>query len=301
MAVTKWFSDKFPLEKKDWFFIAFSVLCIILLFLLLFCASPWWFIEGEEAIGVVRTGHKVKRRIAKTLVWGDIRKEGTVYLKDYIYTPDSTDATVIFDDDSQLMIFPNSLVQLNRLADGSYEIILVFGRAEGMKVRRQVAKKILFEKVVTQVKPPEDLEAIEPLEQAQKDLDARLAVLKPSELKGAKSQSPTLLPLNRLRHYELQLRTPENGSNLNVGPQEWFNVGWSPILVRNTNLEIQVSKFPDFSRSLTYQIKQKELGLHSLRVRFDESEPLYWRMRAKKGKERLESPVYRFQLSKASQ
>jgi len=81
-------------------------------------------VRPEPVVGQIKVQGSVRRRVARSLHWANLT-DGTVHLKDIVYTPRDSRAVVTFKNGKTLEMEPDSMVQFDELNSGEVEISLL--------------------------------------------------------------------------------------------------------------------------------------------------------------------------------
>jgi len=87
--------------------------------------------KGAIAIGKIQTDKVVRRRHSGSLRWENISKEGTIYLRDVVYTPKDTWAEFAWSDKMSLRVEPESMVQFDKVNMDQVQIVFVRRSSQG--------------------------------------------------------------------------------------------------------------------------------------------------------------------------
>ncbi len=262
-----------------------SMVLLVLLFLLSGEAAS--LLDGKaNPIGTVIPEGQIRRRASRSLEWNSHSLEFPVYQNDSIYTPENTLAHIELKNGKTIELKPNSLVKLVESSSNQSEVEIVFGSANGARIKSDLEAAQLVRNIANTCRP----EAALPGELPQyEDLPA-LPNRSPLAKDLPPPQKPILLPLDRLEFFNLKLLSPKNLSTIQR-PALWVQFSWSPIPLKKTHFEIEVSQSKDFVDKI--DIKQAKNG----QVLLINTPGIYYaRVRARLHDEELVSPVHTFKM-----
>lgn len=90
----------------------------------LYAPSQTW---PTQPIGVLVTDGTVKRRPSRSLNWQGIEGEGTIFLKDTIFSPEDTRSVVTFENGAQMELEPGTMVRFSEVQMNQIDVALLRG------------------------------------------------------------------------------------------------------------------------------------------------------------------------------
>ena len=258
-------------ERQDWILVAIATVLVIMALRILMMQSAEPLGPGSMPIGQLQTEGWVKRRHAGTLQWEQISASDTVYLRDTIYTPFNTQATIQLKDKRVLELEPDSLVQLDDINKGQLQIALLYGDSMPKPMEAlndfQLRRKPLLAIPIPLETGTASLES-----RTKKALSDALGV----ETVAAAPALP-VLPRPQFRDYIVQLVSPTPRT---VSRNATVTFAWTPIPIPDAEYELNVSRDPAFKQSLWYPLKTNQVQA-DLMIKGD----YYWRIKARHGLE----------------
>jgi len=250
------------------------------------------FLGKSPVIGMIKTFSGVNRRHARALSWGKIDKESKLYLKDMIYTPPKSSAEVILNSNEKLTLEPDSMVEFDSVSSDRFNIVLIQGAAKLIS-DKGTEKAVMPALAPVEVQIPEVQKPQLPIffidtkswEASQKSLvQSVYSSVKSTKLLPESQVKTALVDLNSISDYKLDLLPPKiTNTDDSAGP--WYRLAWTVLPVKGTVYEIEVSRSADFKSVIKHETERT-----GLEIQFLEEGSHYWRVVAKNGKEKNQSP-----------
>jgi hypothetical protein len=260
------------------------------IFLLLFgLDSSNLYDSDRPPIGTVFPDGSVRYRAGRSLEWNDVDSEFPVYQRDSIFTPAGSSATIELTEGGTISLKPNTLVKLIDLGSRQTDVELVFGEAKGATAAPAVPVDNLRNMIYACQRTGDVKRLSGPAVEGGVPVlppPAKLAALPP------KPVPPRVKPIDKLEHFGISILVPANKSTI-PRTSLWVGFNWSPVPVRGVKYELEVSRDLSFKTRIgSKDARPGELLLVNLPGEY------YARVKARVGKEVIESPASQFTMLK---
>lgn len=268
-------------DTSDRIILASSAAALLLVLFFLFFADSVSIKGNYRPVGTIETTVFIRRRHANSLRWSSLEGRETIYLRDVVYVPKDSHATVSIKGKAPVELPPDTLVQFDEFALDNINITLldlVFRLDPPPKVR------------VSNLLPD-----IYPLELRLSEVSGRMYDLlyRASRLQALQQIGP--LPssqLDRLSDYQLILLSPRPNI-YNWKAFRWMSVKWAPIPLDGVQYEMNLSQDIDFRNRFPYNSDKRKLM-----VRIDKEGTYHWKVMARRKDEAIHSEVWKFNITK---
>ncbi len=254
----------------------------VVAYLLFFAPSLNWIRNGTK-VGNIEVKGVARRRHSESLTWSDIKGNEQVYMKDVIYVPKDTTATLILDNKKKVIVPPDTMFQVDQSTMEDLEIILKEAPAAPIipvfaKIKRAssyIEGVANFELRLSELK--------------QRTLDR---VFTPVDLEAARpTKAPEEFVASDFSDFSIRLvRPPLNKYNL--AKNRWMLMTWTKLPFKDVSYVLQVSRDSEFKQVLHHSSKTNHLL-----IQFDEPRTYYWRVRGKKGNAEVVSDLGQFTMT----
>lgn len=251
---------------------------VVLLYFMFFYTAPV-SVKDSRIVGEIRTVKKVRRRHSDTLSWENLKGAEAIYLRDIVFIPRGTTATIALPSGKNVELPEDTMIQFDDTTIENMEITLENFRLLPLKSPSGKMNPLLDD--------------IKPLELRHNELTSRMydQVFRDLNLGRVDRIDKLKLELGNLGDYELNLVAPVEG-RYNLRANRWVKMAWTPIPLEGVNFRLEVSKDPKFRKSLPYKTNNNRL-----QVQFDEEATYYWRVKATHKGNELVSKLANFTMS----
>lgn len=254
---------------------------LIFSWILIFVSTGSIDLSGVSEIGTLTTTKSVKQRHARALAWDSLVKQGNIYTRDLIYTPSGTSAEVTLKGQNVLYLAPETLVEFDPVSLNEFDIVLLRGKGKIRNLANNTEKEIRAEKKASSLIKAASAVAlpfqyVEPktwAKQQREKVKQALKKIQVSDVKPVKSLAE-VIPFE-LSDFILELQ-PINPMNTDAGQIPWYQMAWSQIPIPGVVYELEVSRNPNFQRTIQQTFKTSRA-----KVQFLENGIHYWRVVAK--------------------
>lgn len=125
MLSSRFITETLRLTPNDKFLLLIAAGGLVALF-------AWFFNTSTQVIettkiGAIYTDGTVRRRQSRSLQWGNIQSEGTLFQRDTIYNPAGTQTMIVFKNGTEIELKENTMVQFDELAGDELDVVLLKG------------------------------------------------------------------------------------------------------------------------------------------------------------------------------
>jgi hypothetical protein len=296
------------LRRGDWFLIFLALLG--LLCAVLYMIGTKLKHSGQGTVfGDLVTPGIVKRRKDRDLEWENIGGRQVVYLKDRIYTPEGMIATITTPDGQTIEIEPNTMIVLDEHTREHMAITVLAGDFKTksgavLSDRKRLSDFPPSERdryLLPIVLPPDlfppapgRLAEITSLETQWSNEDKNWKRLRRGDDSLLKVHpSPGRLSPIEVTDFELQLLKPAPEANVIADKSPWLNFRWTSIPLEGVQYTLQI-------KGTGAPILSHITSKRSLYVQLDAKGTFHWQVTAKRGAEKILSPLRTFTLSAPS-
>ncbi len=289
-----------PDERGDQIMMAIAGLGLLYVIFLLFFYERGSVTRSAQKVGVLKTDGVVKRRHAKTLHWLDVKGEGEIYLRDIVYTPKNTEATIVFNNNKSIKLEPETLVQFDEMTLDQIRITLMDGKVKGDAVQKEGAIITSRETPLFKLLPYPKMHQIrllpEPTLIVSRYQDwagkLKLVMQRPTKLVVPSEISAEKFTLNRLKDFEIRLVAPGQ-ERFNLRSHPWIRVEWTRLPLKGAEYVVEVSRDEAFHRAITLKTNDNHL-----QVQLSDEGSYYWRVRALLNTDEAISNVGHFSMTR---
>lgn len=248
----------------------------------LFFGMPRSWFANMQVIGEIESSTSIRRRHSGTLSWQTLNGTNKIYLRDIVYVPKDSTASVKFGAKS-FTLPADTMVQFDESSIDQFEITLL-----ELKTNNTVPMALPVHKANLSNLLPE----LSAFELRLSELKARTfsSIYEAAQLAKAFPMLPNQFALEKISDYEIRLVEPQP-ERYNLRAFRWMKMSWSPVPLEGVSYVLEVSKDSRFRRNLPYKTKTNKLL-----VQFDDEATFYWRVRGTKGNDETISEALSFTM-----
>jgi hypothetical protein len=129
-----------------------SFLAILFLSYFLFFQQNKLSVSSLQVVGTIQTDGILQRRQPRSLGWEDIKTDSQIYLKDFIYVPKNTKATIVLKNKKTLELESDSMIQFDEIFQDQIQISLLDSVQKAFKGTENTVvlkkQKSLYEQII---------------------------------------------------------------------------------------------------------------------------------------------------------
>lgn len=271
-----------------------SLLAIFFLSYFLFFQENKLSVNSLQVVGTIETNGILQRRQPRSLGWENIKTNSKIYLKDFIYVPKNTKATIVLQDNKTLELESDSMIQFDEIFQDQIQISLLDSVQKSFKGSQKtvVLQKPKFEFIPMIQFVQKRLESLEPFIQMQNEITENLKKHLKVSLKKVTPVTSENILAHSLNDYELLLISPVD-DRYNSTSNQWISMLWTEVPLKGVEYQLEISKYQDFHKVIKHQTKKNKL-----KIQLQDPGEYYWKVSARFEKERLSSSIKKFTMTK---
>jgi hypothetical protein len=271
-----------------------SFLAIFFLSYFLFFQQNKLSVSSLQVVGTIQTDGILQRRQPRSLGWENIQTDSQIYLKDFIYVPKNTKATIVLKNKKTLELESDSMIQFDEIFQDQIQISLLDSVQKAFKGTENtvVMQKQKFEFIPMIQFVQKRLESLEPMIQMQQEMTESLKKHLQVALKKIKPVTTENILAHTLFDYELNLISPVD-DRYNSTSNQWIAMLWTDVPLKGVEYELEISKYQDFHKVIKHQTKKNKL-----KIQLQDPGEYYWKVNARFEKEKLSSNIKKFTMTK---